>query len=333
MIRVRWVNPLLFAGLIAVPLPGQVPPPPTVPARPTAEDEIVVIARKLRKVRLNYASRGQWVTKCEADVSSGDPRIDRIMCAIVKACVREGNREVKETQACVAAKIDQLVEGAPGPVEVAAAPPPPDLSPSPQDRPPPSPDTGSDIVVRGAAPDIVVVGNVPSLRGGLWQFRRSATLVLGGGGGSRPVRFTQCLPDGTVEAMLRRSAGESNLLVGMLTRTQCGRLRTKMADGRIDASRSCISAQTQRRLEMTGRYDQRRLILNYHVEQDQDGVERGGGAGWNPQRPVGYRWQVTATRIGECPLVERRDEVDANEAILALFSESGPTDSGALIEP
>lgn len=314
--------------LAAVPLPGQTPAPPAA----TAEDEIVVIARKLRKVRLNYASRGQWVTKCDADVSSGDPRIDRIMCAIVKACVREGNREVKETQACVAGKIDQLAEGAPGPVEVAAAPPPMDLSPSPKDRPPP-PDTGSDIVVRGAAPDIVVVGNVPSLRAGLWQFRRSATLVLGGGGVSKPVRFTQCLPDGTVEAMLRRSAGEGNMLVGLLNRTQCGRLRSKMADGRIAASRSCISAQTQHRLEMTGRYDQRRLTLNYHVEKDQDGVERGSGAGWNPQRPVGYRWQVTGSRIGECPLAERRDQVDANEAILALFSENGPTDSGALIEP
>ncbi len=329
MKHVRWINPLLFAGLVAVPLPGQTPAPPDA----TADDEIVVIARKLRKVRLNYTTRGQWVTKCEAEVSSGDPRIDRIMCAIVKACVREGNREAKETQACVAGRIDQLVEGTPAPVDVAAAPPPPDLPPVAQSTPPMSNSGGWDIVVRGAPADIVVVGNIPSLRGGLWQFRRSATLALAGGGGARPVRFTQCLPDGTIEATLRRAAGEGNMMTGLLAGAQCGRLRTKMAHGRIDASRSCINARTQRRLEMTGHYDKRQLTLNYVIEQDQDGPERGGGAGWNPARQVGYRWQVSATRIGECPVKERRDEVNMNEAILALFSEYGPSDSGALIEP
>ncbi|MFD1034848.1 hypothetical protein ACFQ15_09310 [Sphingomonas hankookensis] len=313
MMRVRWVNPLLFAGLVAVPLPGQVP---TV----EPEDEIVVIARKLRKVRIDYATRGAWVTKCDAEISSDDPRIDRIMCAIVKACVREGNREVKETQACVAGRIDQLAEGAPAPVAVAAAPPP-DVAPLPKI---PSPSAGSgqsDIVVRGSLPDIIVIGNVPSLRDGLWQFHRGATLTFGGGGGGRPARFTQCLPDGTIEAMLRRAAGEGNMLSALITQTHCGRLRTKMADGRIDASRSCVNARSERQLTMTGRYDKRQLTLNYSVEQEHNGLERGGGAGWNPARPVGYRWQVTATRIGECPIKQRRDELDANDAILALFSE------------
>lgn len=322
MMRVRWANPLLFAGLVAVPLPGQVPT-----AEP--EDEIVVIARKLRKVRIDYSTRGPWVTKCDAEISSGDPRIDRIMCAIVKACVRAGHREVKDTQACVAERIDQLVEGAPAPVALAAAPPP-DLAPPPPIPQSPPGSAGSNIVVRGSLPDIIVTGNVPSLRGGLWQFHRGATLAFGGGGSGRPVRFSQCLPDGTIEAMLRRAAGEGNMLSALITQTRCGRLRTKMADGRIDASRSCVNARSERQLTMTGRYDKRQLTLNYSVEQDHNGLERGGGAGWNPKRPVGYRWQVTATRTGECPLNERRDELDANEAILALFSEYGISDSGTL---
>lgn len=143
----RAVRLASIALFVAVPLSGQEPPPD-----PEADPEILVIARKLRKVRLNYTTRGSWVPKCEAEVSSGEPRIDRIMCAILRACVREGHREVAPAKACMAKRIDQLADGAAPPTDVAAAPPPPVPQP---------PQTGPDIVVEGA-PDIVVTATSPA---------------------------------------------------------------------------------------------------------------------------------------------------------------------------
>lgn len=310
----RAVRLASIALFVAVPLSGQEPPPD-----PEADPEILVIARKLRKVRLNYTTRGSWVPKCEAEVSSGEPRIDRIMCAILRACVREGHREVAPAKACMAKRIDQLADGAAPPTDVAAAPPPPVPQP---------PQTGPDIVVEGA-PDIVVTGNVASLRGGLWLFRRTATLALHGGNAIRPFRFTQCLPDGTVEVTLRRWAGEENLMSGLVRGMQCGRLRAKMGNGRIDASRSCNSLVADQIVNLTGRYDTRQLVLNYLVEQRANGIERGGGAGWNPPRPPAWRWQVTATRQGDCPLRERRDELNVNEVMAAMFEPRGIKEPGS----
>lgn len=303
-----------IALFVAVPLSGQEPPPD-----PDADSEILVIARKLRKVRLNYTTRGSWVPKCDAEISSGDPRIDRIMCAILRACVREGHREVAPAKACMANRIDRLAEGALPPTEAAAAPPRPG---------PPPPQTGPDIVVEGA-PDIVVTGNVASLRGGSWLFRRTATLALHGEPPIRPFRFTQCLPDGTVEAALRRWAGEGNAISGLTRGMQCGRLRAKMGNGRIDASRSCTSPVADQRLNLTGRYDARQLVLNYLIEQQANGIERGGGPGWNPARPPAWRWQVTATRQGDCPLGERVDELNVNEVMEAMFEPRGIEEPGS----
>lgn len=86
-------------------------PPPrssaTHTAPPQAED-IVVVARKLRRIRLHYASRGKAFRWCHADISSGDPPLDRIGCAMVRACVREGNDTTVDVLGCVNRRIDTL---------------------------------------------------------------------------------------------------------------------------------------------------------------------------------------------------------------------------------
>ncbi len=86
-------------------------PPPrssaTHTAPPQAED-IVVVARKLRRIRLHYASRGKAFRWCHADISSGDPRMDRIGCAMVRACVREGHDTTVDVLGCVNRRIDTL---------------------------------------------------------------------------------------------------------------------------------------------------------------------------------------------------------------------------------
>ncbi|WP_230770047.1 hypothetical protein [Sphingomonas sp. Leaf4] len=329
LVGLRWTGLLAAAGMGIVPPAAHAPQP--VPQEPAVDGpDIVVIARKLRKVRIRYATNGRWVRTCDIDISSGDERIDRIMCAILRACVKSGHREVDEAKACIAGRIDSLDDAA----EAAMLADPGARQPA---TPPPTPRApdGPDIVVTGEQPDIVVTGNAPTMRGGLWRFRRSATLLLGGGGvGAQPMNFTQCLPSGAIEAMLRRAASETS---PMPMGDHCNRMRLAFDNGRIDGRRSCsnsrppasalaTSSSSTSSLTLTGQYDERRIRLVYMVEMEQTGVDRGGGPGWNPARQAGARWQITATREGECPSRERRDQIDVNEAAQALFGVGGGTD-------
>lgn len=83
---------------------------PAPSADPTTQpDDIVVIARKLRRLRLHYASSGRAMRWCHADITSGDPRLDRIGCALVRACVKQGFDEPVTALACVNRRVDSLV--------------------------------------------------------------------------------------------------------------------------------------------------------------------------------------------------------------------------------
>lgn len=84
------------------------PVAPSAAATPESPDDVVVVARRLRKLRLNYASTGRVMSRCRADISSGDKRVDRIGCAIVRACVREGFGEPEPALTCFRRKVDSL---------------------------------------------------------------------------------------------------------------------------------------------------------------------------------------------------------------------------------
>ena len=187
---------------------------------------------------------------------------------------------------------------------------------APQDPPP--------IVVVGPDADIVVTGPQPMLRGGLWQFRRSPTMLMGGGGSIRGFGFTTCLADDTLLATIRGMAGERSALP---RNGICTSLKLTVADGRIAGRRSCtrpglaIGADpASSRLDVSGRYDSRQLTIVFRAEDQFNGMEQGGGAGWNPKRPTGQRWQATATRIGDCPLARRLDQRTADEVVTRLFT-------------
>lgn len=314
---------------IAVPLSGQAPPQTPVPSANDEGSEILVIARKLRRVQLNYAMRGPFVVGCDAAKSSGDERIDRIMCAILRSCVKAGNREVPEAKACMMARIDALAEegarvsdvasAAPGPAPAPAPTAAPAAAQTPVPIPTQRPADTPEIVVTGT-PDIVVTAAGPQLRGGLWQFKRSATLVYGGGGVGDPIRFTQCLPPGGLEERLRRAAGDG---IPMPRRDRCSGMRPKIGGGRIDGRQNCMRASPRgsgsAQLTLSGRYDAKQLILNFAVEAQSDAVDV-------VTRPVGYRWRVTATRLGECPVRPERMQVTEVEAITRLFAVDGAAD-------
>lgn len=92
----------------ATPVPVSPVPSATMPSVPESADDVVVVARRLRKLRLNYASTGRVMSRCRADISSGDKRVDRIGCAIVRACVRAGFGERGPDIACFRRKVDSL---------------------------------------------------------------------------------------------------------------------------------------------------------------------------------------------------------------------------------
>jgi len=188
-------------------------------------------------------------------------------------------------------------------------------NPAQQDPPP--------IVVVGPDADIVVTGPEPVLRGGLWRFRRSPTLMMGGGGSIRGFGFTTCLADGTLPATIRALAGERS---AMPRGRICTSLRMTVADGRIAGHRSCTrpggqigAGASNSKLSLSGGYDSRRLTMVFRSDDEFDGLEPGGGAGWNPRRQTGQRWQAEATRIGDCPATRRLDQRTAEEAVGRLF--------------
>jgi hypothetical protein len=81
-------------GLLALLLPagqsGATASPPAV------EQEIVVIAQRLRNWRARYAVRGSEMT-CRTTRSTGDPEIDAIGCASLETCVRRLRPRIEES--------------------------------------------------------------------------------------------------------------------------------------------------------------------------------------------------------------------------------------------
>jgi len=88
-------------------LVAQAAPPPPKPA-PTstaqansAAPDIVVMAHKLKRLRLRYAADGRSVRWCRAEVSSGDPKLDHVGCEVLGWCVRRGFDEPDRALACL----------------------------------------------------------------------------------------------------------------------------------------------------------------------------------------------------------------------------------------
>ncbi len=87
------------------------PPPVAAASSPTATasaENIVVVGRKLRRLRLRYRSSGRTLASCHPEISSGEPRLDRIGCAILRSCIREGAEDEDHALECFRRKVDEL---------------------------------------------------------------------------------------------------------------------------------------------------------------------------------------------------------------------------------
>jgi hypothetical protein len=95
-----------MVGTLAAALPSAVSVAPAQTQTPAAGSEgIVVIGRKIRKVRLNYALWGSHMKRCGVEISSGDEHIDRFVCAVLNACIKDGSREAVSAKACLDERI------------------------------------------------------------------------------------------------------------------------------------------------------------------------------------------------------------------------------------
>jgi hypothetical protein len=93
--------------LIALALMAQAPPP-----APSEQDEIVVMARKLDKLKIRFGGgrkNGVIVVKsCKVKQSSGDPEVDLVGCNAVNYCATQQINKNSVFNKCVKTRAEFL---------------------------------------------------------------------------------------------------------------------------------------------------------------------------------------------------------------------------------
>lgn len=200
-------------------------PPGQAPSAPN-DAELVKIARQMRTVRFRYDVTGTTLQRCDIERSSGDARVDRILCAMLRQCVADGHGDAAASRACLTRRLDEL--------DPAGA------------------RTSGEIVVTGRSREdraVVIVGPPPVVSAGLWQFDRSPTIAFQAPEDGRQVRAaprvqqgysrSQCIPEGTIEHSVRRLLGDEPTAPRQVG---CSPMQVRLANGRIRGRQSCGGA-------------------------------------------------------------------------------------------
>lgn len=266
-----------------------------LPAQDTpdsAENEIVVIARKMRKVRLEYTMFGPHFRRCDVAVSSGDARIDRVVCAILKACVSEGHRNVAPARECVRRKIGTLethrdpekgaasIDAAPSPVAASQAAP---VAPQAERTTAPAPDRSDEVIV--TAPRLPTSG--------YWRFRvMRAAIRAAPAQNSSPASWGQCIGPDAAETTLQQMIGKD---VNYSASGVCKVLKLAVSEGKIVGERRCLSQAGRSLSRIDGSYgaDQ----IRYEEQTEFVMLKRPEGGGRMESETVSL---VTGSRVGDC---------------------------------
>ncbi|WP_380786897.1 hypothetical protein [Sphingomonas sp. R86521] len=219
-----------------------------------ADQDIVVIGQRMRLVTLDYALNGPHLRRCDILVSSGNTRVDGIMCAVLRRCITAGYREPLAAKRCMNASIDLFVSGKRRPPEPdpigATVPPPrsPTLAPktaytTPATQP-------------SAEPNIVVEGNRQMPTGGQWRFTK---LESAGNGHLTQLRWGRCIPEGGLERMVRL------MLNGEETRNsdgRCGPMKLSFKIGSVKGERTCLSSGSRMKTLVRGSFSRDRVLAD-----------------------------------------------------------------------
>lgn len=270
------------AGLIltaAVFCPAQTEPP---------EADILVIARKMRTARLSYTLAGRHLKTCEPIVSSGDDRIDRIMCAVLRQCAASGKTEVGSARACVNERITMLEK------------PPELVTEALADEVPPVIVVASPHTAPSAPNELVVTAQRLPVLPGQWQFRQTVivTGTVRGGVAHRPDIWRQCIPKDALLSSL------GTILADPPTRRQptyCREWNLELAAGQISGAMRCMLSNLRLTGTLTGSVDATQLFVRKQQRLKVIGAAQRADESIRVSEEVEKIIRIEGRRIGDCP--------------------------------
>lgn len=255
------------------------------------EDTILVIARKMRLVDVEYALKDRALASCAIRTSSGDLRIDRIVCAILRDCVKSGVTEAKAVKLCMNARIESFAsegeEGGESLASLSELPEPPVNSRSLFDE---EAATEPDL-----SPGIVVTTERNPMALGKWEFEQSGYYYSASRADLyRGTLWEECIHEEALkealEAMLYKSFS-LDMMPG-----HCYKWEVSLKDDRISGDQRCwirksmrLSAKLKGTIAPTSMRATREMRL------------------YNPVAPRGaddtlhVTYQIVGKRVGECP--------------------------------
>lgn len=217
---------------LAMAAPSASPPPD--------EADIVVLARRMRTVRLNYALFGSHLKSCTPEISSGDARIDRIMCAVLRQCVESGATEPLPARACINDRI-ALLEQAP-----ALAPQPQPMA-EPMAEPVTQRAIASQLAQPPAAPapkleeedHLVVTAQPLPMTAGEWLFSQRTTITgtIRGAVMPAPASWRACIAPGAMLAALEQMIDPPETPSAP---SFCRQWNITLRDGQISGAMRCM---------------------------------------------------------------------------------------------
>lgn len=275
----------LMAGTLAVALPSAVSFAPAQDQTqiPSAENEdIVVIGRKIRKVRLNYALWGPHMKRCDVELSSGDAHIDRFVCTVLNACIKDGFRDATSAKACLDERIASVAYRPPRwiPAEnepAGIAPSPPVALPSPI------------VPAEPSDAEIVVAGGRPHVTPGLWRINQSSTFSETPGPKFQPLPgrvYTVCIADESRDTALEKLL---SAVIDPSTDGFCTMSTIRVRSGKVTGGKTCSLNFGSLSYDLHGKVNGETMDTALSIVSESNTTR------------TRYRRRITGMRIGDCP--------------------------------
>lgn len=255
------------------------------------EDTILVIARKMRLVDVEYALKDRALASCAIRTSSGDLRIDRIVCAILRDCVKSGVTEAKSVKLCMNARIESFAsegeEGGESLASLSELPEPPVNSRSLFDE-----DAVSE---PDLSPGIVVTTERNPMALGKWEFEQSGYSY-----NSRRAAFyrgtmwEECIYEEALKEALEAMLHKSFSLTMMPG--HCYKWEVSLKDDRISGDQRCWIRRSMRlRAKLKG------TVAPASMSATREMVIYNPASASTKDDTLHVTYQIVGKRVGECP--------------------------------
>ena len=196
-----------------------------------AEDEIIVIAARMKIINIEYALRGPWLKACNLDGTTGTPAADRAICMLLQQCLLDGKTRREEAKQCVNARIDDLANHrgtlpalvSEAALETAAA----------------GQDAQADEAEKSDA--IIVTGARHVINPGLWRFTEIGTYVSSMSGHHPPGtrQWEACIPDRRDDLAIRYAVEGPPSPAGTRIQRECHQWRVTLSGSKFEGRLNC----------------------------------------------------------------------------------------------